>query len=119
MNMLTDGATWLADQLQSHVVTSVIVRRDNTNSAAINATRTDTTYEVIDDDGYRHEARFQDWIFTATHIVVGGVQIRPRAGDIVLVGTERYDVTSTLERPAVEDFDADGVMLLVHSVKVV
>lgn len=117
-NLLADASTWLADQLQSHAATSVIVRRGGQSSAAINATRVDATYDVLDDDGYRHEAKFQDWVFTATDLVIAAVQIQPRPGDVLLVGSESYAVTSPVDRPAVEDYDVNRLMLRVHTVKV-
>lgn len=48
-NMLQDGATWLAGQLQDHVGRSVVLRRQGQAAAELTGTVVMHEYEVVDE----------------------------------------------------------------------
>lgn len=120
-NILQDGATWLAGQLQDHAGVSIAYQR-GPNSVSITGTVSQHVYEVVDAEGFGITALSRDYIVQAADLVLSGAEIAPRAGDRI---TETIrDTSQTFEVMAIgqlkeyEPVDTDGTMLKIHTKKI-
>lgn len=121
-NLTQRGATWLGGKLKTAGGRSVVYRRGAVISSPIVGTVGRHEYDVTDNDGITTTVVMDDWIFTATDLVLDAVQIEPRVGDYIeetLNGfTNQYQVLPVNDRPAWEWFDTSGILLRVHSKRV-
>ena len=123
-NLLQDGATWLAEQLQTHAGRDVVLRRQGQVSTELTGTVVLHEYDVVDDQtGVVFTVLSYDWVFTASEYRLGGVAVAPLPYDRLeetLAGSSiAFEVMGLGKKPCWEWFDSSGIMLLVHSKKVV
>lgn len=123
-NLLQAGATWLAGQLQAHAGKSVCLQRLGQAPTQLTGTVILRQYDVVDEEsGLVFTLLSYDWVFSASDYQVGGVQVSPLPYDRLeetLAGSSRaFEVMGLGKKPCWEWFDSSGVMLLVHSKKVV
>ena len=116
-NTLQDGATWLSGALKQSAGRVVDVN-DGVNAVlGITATMALADYETLDDEGMPLTVRSFDWVFAAAD--VEGVALRAGTRVIENSGATIYEIAPLSNRPAVEDNDTSGIMLLAHSKRVV
>ena len=123
-NLLQDGATWLAGQLQDHAGRDVVLRRQGEALTQLTGTVVMQQYDVVDEEtGIVFTVLSYDWVFTTSEYRVAGVQVSPLPFDRLeetLDGSSiAFEVMSLGKKPCWEWFDSSGIMLLVHSKKVV
>ena len=123
-NMLQDGATWLAGQLQTHAGRDVVLRRQGQSPTDLTGTVVMHEYDVVDEEtGIVFTVLSYDWMFTASEYQVTGVQVPPLPYDRLeetLAGSSiAFEVMGLGKKPCWEWLDTSGIMLLVHSKKVV
>lgn len=119
-NLMQRGATFLGRKQQSVAIagTAVTYRRaDKTISAT--GTHSLAEHEVIDREGFPTKAKFHDWVFTASDLVLFGETVSPRPGDRIEAAGSAYEILPLDDkRPCVEPLDADGLLIVVHSKQV-
>lgn len=123
-NLLQDGATWLAGQLQDHAGRDVVLRRQGQAPTELTGTVVMQQYDVVDEEtGIVLTVLSYDWVFTASEYRVAGVQVPPLPYDRLeetLAGSSiAFEVMGLGRKPCWEWLDTSGIMLLVHSKKVV
>lgn len=123
-NMLQTGAAWLGQKLQASAGRSVTLQQGTTVIEGLTATLAAHDYDVMDADGFSTRVRSFDWIFVAADLVVDGVPFcfHANGGAVVkeTVGSveTRYESMKVGTRPAAEDKDSSGVLVMVHTNKV-
>lgn len=123
-NLLQDGAIWLAGQLQDHAGRDVVLRRQGQAPIDLTGTVAMQQYDVVDEEtGIVLTVLSYDWVFTASEYKVGGVQVQPLPYDRLeeeLAGSSiAFEIMGLGKKPCWEWLDTSGIMLLVHSKKVV
>lgn len=121
-NILQDGASWLGGQLKDHAGVSVTYQR-GTDSVTLTATPTLHEYEIVDQDGFASVILSRDYVVHAADLVLAGAEIAPRAGDQILetirLVSQTYEVMPLGQKKEYEPLDRDGLLLLIHTKKVV
>lgn len=122
-NLITRGATWHGGKLQVAGGRSVTFTRVPDIEIALTATATMNKYELPNSEGIATEVQSYDWVITTDELVYGSDVLTPRTGDQItetLNGeTVTWEVLDLDEmRPAVEWFDVEGLLLLVHTKRV-
>lgn len=119
---LQRGAAWLGDQLKQSAGRTVTYRRGSTVSAAIVGTVSLHDYRTIGDEGIEISVVADDWVFTAADLLIRGVQIYPRDGDLIIETLDgflnKYQVLPVAGRPSSEWLDSSGILLLVHTKRI-
>jgi hypothetical protein len=121
--LMQNAATWLGAQLQAAAGRSIIYHRSSDVSGTISGVCSKVEYEVLDrDEGAMTAVTFDDWLFTASELIVNGTAITPRIGDQItetLNGTTiTYEVLPIDKRPCFEFADSSGILLTVHTKRV-
>jgi hypothetical protein len=121
-NLLQDGATWLGGRLKSHAGVTVIYAR-GAGSVSVTASVEEHRYEVVDTEGFGVTALSRDYIVHAADLVINSAEITPRAGDRVtetIRGAScTFEVMAIGDTKEYELLDTDGVLLRIHTKKVV
>ena len=86
MNMLLNGATWLADQLKSSASSEVEYRR-GAESTFVQATFGRTEIEISDESGVMINAFVVDFL-----ILTDDLAYEPEAGDVIVSGDRKFEV---------------------------
>lgn len=89
---------------------------ETTGVAAVTATR---TYERVDGNGGVVEVESVDFDLPASSFVVDGVAVDPSPGDRFGDGTDVWEVMPLGRRKCFEPMDGDGLVIRVHTRKVV
>lgn len=96
MNLLANGASWLAERMESENSQPVTYCRGS-KSVTINASFARTEFSVSDQDAILHEIHSHDFIFRFDEMLFGSDFFDPVAGDRILVElndrTRVYEVT--------------------------
>ncbi len=95
MNLLEDGATWLADQMEQNVSSPVVYVRGS-QQCELNASFGKTQFEVTDQAGMLHNVESHDFILRSANMLFDGEIFVPKTHDeihVVRSGvTHRYIV---------------------------
>lgn len=123
MNMMRANAAWLGDQLKQYTSEMVDIRQGSVVLTGIRATLVRNSKDVIDRFGHSTSVASYDWTLLSDDLVDGhGNQVTLRKGAIIAYTPgdteERFEVMPTDGSEAVEDLDANGVLLVVHTKKV-
>jgi len=122
LNLMQRSATWFGGRLKQVAGRSVILRRGPTATVTITGTVSLHAYTTIGDQGIEISVVADDWVFTASDLVIRGATIEPRDGDMIIESLEgfenKYQVLPVAGRPSVEWLDSSGLLLLVHSKRV-
>ena len=101
-DLLSTSSDWLQDQRHKHLARTVTYIR-GPSSVELQATAGRTSFEVVDENGILQEHESRDWLVRAEDLVLDGLKIKPRPGDVVsetLGGvTHKYTVMSPGEGP--------------------
>lgn len=96
MNLLANGASWLAERMESENSQPVTYARGS-KSVTINASFAKTEFSVSDQDAILHEINSHDFILRVDQMRFGIQPFEPVAGDRILVEmndrTRIYEVT--------------------------
>lgn len=118
MTRFEDAIGRLADRLLERDGRSVSYTQASTTVTGITAVPQDEEYSVWDGEGGHTKIQSNDWILKLSDL--DGLE--PRPGDRVTEtrnGVERvYEVMPIDKRPAAEDHDNAGVMVVVHSKRI-
>jgi hypothetical protein len=115
-NVLQLGAQWLGDSLKQAAGRVVSVTDGANTVHGVTATLALAEYETLDDEAFPITVRSFDWVFEAADVEA----VALRAGTRITDDTGAiYEVAPMSTRPAVEDNDTSGIMLLVHSKRVI
>jgi len=83
---------------------SVQLRRGPATSDAFTAYWSRQSVQAFDEKfGIPIEFKFRVYRFLATNAVIEGVTVTPRAGDIIVAGSDEYKILPQGELPAVEE----------------
>lgn len=120
-NLMQDGATWLASQLQQAAGRSVAYRRGSL-SVSITAWSHGTDNEVTDQHGIEIDISERVYHFVREELVLQGQSIEPRPGDTIeetIAGrVERFEVMPLGDAPVSSWNDADGTMIAVNTKRI-
>ena len=120
-NIIQDGLAWFQEQLHAAGGVSVSYQR-GALSVTITATPKPHEYEVVDDDGFGIVMLSRDYIVNVSDLVLAGAEFAPRSGDRIVetLGgvAQTFEVMALGQKHEYEPFDSDGLMLLVHTKKV-
>ena len=118
MTMLSNGAAWLAGQMQTHAAESVTYHR-GTSMVTLKAVPGSTSAEQTDAAGMTVGIELRDWIIQAADLVLDGVLTTPQRGDIIKVrrafATEVFEVLDLGSGPCYRPSDQHGCVLRVHT----
>jgi hypothetical protein len=84
MNLLEDGAQWLADQMEESVSSPVVYVRGSLE-CPLNASLGKTQFEVTDQAGMLQNVESHDFILRASEMLFDGLPFVPKAYDSVLI----------------------------------
>lgn len=122
MNLLAQGAAWLAKQRQEHLSTPVTIVRPGGGSCEAMGMRGRTDAELERGDGYVETTRSYDWKFSPDDYRPGSEPTLPHTGDLV---RERdgefvveYEVQPLAGQAAYRLTDGYGHTLRVHTRRV-
>ena len=122
-NLLQDAASWLGDRLKESVGRQVTYVRGAAQSEPITGTPAQQQYDVFDEGGIGTTVLAYDWTFTRDCLEIAGTPINPRAGDRITETLEgvavAFEVVPLGKRPCYEWLDTSGILILVHTKKVV
>ena len=118
------AAVGMAHSLQRLAGVEGIYARGEDESEPITGIPVQHEYEVIDDEsGLPTKVLSYDWEFVASELVIAEEPVTPRKGDRwkpTIEGTEEiYEVLPIGKRPCFERKEASGVLLVVHTKKVI
>lgn len=114
-NLLANGMAMLASVRAANMSETVTYHRGGT-SVELAATVGATEYEVADDNGFTVTSRTQDFIVTASTLVLGGIAVLPEIGDRIRMTSavpgrvEVYEVMDMGDGP----YRQTGPSLRVH-----
>jgi len=95
LNLLEDGATWLADQMEQNVSSPVVYVRGS-QQCELNASLGKTQFEVTDQAGMLQNVESHDFIFRTSEMLFDTDVFIPKALDEIHVvrngTTHRYQV---------------------------
>ena len=119
-DVLADGMAWLDAQLRAHASESVTYSRDPYGQVDLDATRGSKPMRTLTDFGPRVDFTMQDWLVTASDLVIGGEPVTPRRGDKIYAVSrgmqQTYEVLSPGgDEPVWRWSDASEVTRRVHS----
>jgi hypothetical protein len=118
-NLFQWGTDWLASQLEANGSESIVYRRGS-DSVAIAAMLDFALLRITDHSGNTKVQRTDlDASFRADRLILSGVAVKPRAGDIVEVTfgdvTEQYEVAGLGNEPAWRYADPHKIRFRVHA----
>lgn len=119
MGLLSDGMTWLGNQLAATESVPVTYTR-GAYSCMINATLGSQLLRITDTNGRTRVQRpDQDFIFNATELVLNSLQVEPDEGDhITKADGTRYEVRSPAVGEAAWRYcEPQHVRIRVHTKK--
>jgi len=117
-NVLQKGAQWLSDQLKQCAGRMVTISDGINTVFNVTATMALADYETLDDEGFPLTVRSFDWVIAAADIGDVAIRAGTRISESIIGGSNTYEITPLSNRPAAEDNDTSGIMLLVHSKRV-
>jgi hypothetical protein len=82
MNILEDGAQWLADQMEAYVSSSVVYVRGS-QQCQLDASLGRTQFEVTDQVGMLQNVDSHDFILRSAEMLFDGEQFIPKAFDSI------------------------------------
>lgn len=117
-NMLQNGAAWFGRQLKAHTGRAVRLVQGDVSLDDLNATLAQVDYDVAEDSGFMTRVQSHDWTLVAADL--DGLALRSGALIIETInGVEsRYEAMPLGKRKCVESFDTSGVLLTLHTRKV-
>ena len=90
-NILKTGAQWLSDMQQEHMSETVTYKR-GVITVQVLGTRGTTKFEVADESGLSVYGQIEDWIFVTAKMLLGGILIEPKKGDLIITSTKTFEV---------------------------
>lgn len=84
MNLLEDGAQWLADQMEAHVSSSVVYVRGS-QQCQLDASLGRTQFEFTDQVGMLQNIESHDFILRSAEMLFDGEKFTPKALDEIHV----------------------------------
>lgn len=96
---------------------SVKLRRGQFKTAAFTAPWQSVDYEVIDAEGFTTKITSRDYVIPADKVVINGLTVEPRDGDVLEEVNGNFEVMKIPGRPGVELLPG-GYRWLVHTKKV-
>lgn len=97
---------------------TVTYKRGSSTTDSFTAIRSDVEYEVMGGEfGLAIKVTSRDYLLPKSSVVIGGVEVEPRAGDRIVEGGETVEIMPLGDKPAVE-LQAGGFRYLVHTKKV-
>ena len=118
-NLMQTAAAWLGSQLSVHAARSVVVIQGQRLLDAIDAWCSRQSYEVTDSEGFATTAVSYDWQFVASDlpddfVFREGAIFQETLGGVV----RKYEAMPMASQPCYEDLDDSGVLLTVHTKRV-
>lgn len=123
---MQDSAAWLGGQMNEAAGIEVILARrsgvQTLTSEPITGTISRHDYDDYDAQGLPLIVEAWDWSFTATDVLLDGVQVEPRNGDRLAATingeAQVYEVGPVARRKACEKKDSTGIRILVRTKRV-
>lgn len=129
MNILQRGAQWQADLLidgltdESETAAVEIVYRRGAASASLSALVSLHQFDQEDTDGVITTVTAREYTIRAAELILSGLHTNPRPGDLIdeVIDdvTETYEVTPVAGAQEFEPADANRVMLVIRTKRVV
>lgn len=118
VNILSNGVSWLADQVGTNVTNTVTYSR-GAQSVSLAAAIGRTNYRIADDYGSRLEHGDRDYLIRVAVLKLGGVATEPAVGDrITEADGSIYEVLPPFGEPAWRYSDPYNFAYRVHTKKV-
>lgn len=123
-NLLKSGAAWLGQKLKSYAGHSVRLIVGAQSIAELTATVNNQTYDLIEANGTITSVISYDWTIVAADLIDDDtgepIELRPACYIEETIGctVHRYEAMKLGSRKCVEPFGASGVLLLLHTKKV-
>lgn len=116
-NMLESGAAWLGGKLKASAGRTVSVSVGPQVVHGLIGFVSVNDYEVTDSEGFMTRVQRHDWSFESEDLE----GLKYKDGPTVTItdqNGERFEVGPVGDRPAVENLDTSGVLVMLHSRKV-
>ena len=123
MSMLSDGVSWLSEQLREAAGVTVSIKRGSSTTSGIATVMDNANYEIEGDAGTITRLRLRDWWMAMADYKIGGVAVEPRSGDRIITSDgEEWELqpimgTKTGDRDAYEDWNSVDWLLHTKRVK--
>lgn len=118
-NLMQSGAAWLGAQLKTSAGLSVVVQQGKRTVEGLTGWVGKHDHLVVDAEGFTTSVTSHDWEFVAADLPSG---FEFRVGAVITATIngveEKYEAVPLGKRPAIENKDTSGVMLVVHTNKV-
>ena len=105
--------TFGAPVIDDYFGDTVSYQRGTSVTSGIVATWDEKLYAFVGTDGLETAVQARDWVIRKTRIPT---IVKPREGDLIIAGTEKYQVLPVGSSPAVEELPG-GYRWLVHTVR--
>ncbi len=117
MNLINQGANWLAKQLKQHASKTVRYRRAN-DEIAIAAVLGRSAFEVIGDDEAITRVHTRDYIVVTNDLKLNEIAIVPREGDLIIDGNETFRVSCPTNETPWQHVGSERLQIRIHSQRV-
>ena len=115
MNMLRNGVTWLNATAKASLSDTVTYRRGGIALVGLQATPGQNDFAIDGALGVRIESDNQDWIVTASDLILSGAVILPQRGDVISFSSgASYEVQSPDGQTQPYSLDSTGLRLRIH-----
>ena len=84
MSLLSDGVSWLSDQLRQSAGVTVSIKRATSTTTGITAVMDNANYEIEGDAGTITRVRLRDWWIAKADYKIAAVVVEPKAGDRII-----------------------------------
>ena len=123
MSFLSDGVSWLSEQLREAAGVTVSIKRGSSSTSDVTAVMDNANYEVEGDAGTITRVRLRDWWIAKADYEIAAVAVEPRSGDRLIDSDgEEWELqpimgTKTGDRDAYEDWNGTDWWLHTKRVK--
>lgn len=118
MSFLTEGNTFVAEQLAEHASETVTYRRGGSGGQTVSLAATRGTSEFTRQraEDLVAQPRILDFLFNAEDLVLAASQTEPRAGDEIITSAGTFELASPGgDEPAWRWSDPDKIRIRVHT----
>ena len=113
-DILGKAAAWLEGQRHRHLTVGVWFERDG-KRIGLEATVGRTRFEGADGYGRVTRSESRDYLVRAQDLVLDGVAVLPRPGDLIIEADRRYEVMSPEGEPEWRWSDANQSTIRIHT----